>query len=144
MRYLSILSSQNILLGGNNQQPVAVAAVTAAQGMPVVSHASMPAQPTRPTAMATAAPVKKPTPPSTTSNPPTPSVSVPTPPHSVTPTNTNSMTASPAVSQQQQQQPPTSISSFPNANTPVPTDGTTLNQQSTDLLQPYNNLGISS
>lgn len=127
-----------IFLGGNNnQQPVAVAAVTAGQGMPVASHPSMPAQPSRPTAMAQAAPVKKPTPPPPTSNPPTPSVSVPTPPPSVTPTNTNSMTASPAVSQPQQ--PPTSISSFPNANTPVPTDGTNLNQQS-DLLQPYNTL----
>ncbi|XP_020283132.1 bromodomain-containing protein 4-like isoform X2 [Pseudomyrmex gracilis] len=126
--------------GGNNtQQPVAVAAITAGQGMPVASHASMPAQPSRPTALATAAPVKKPTPPPpTTSNPPTPSVSVPTPPPSVTPTNTNSMTASPAVSQPSQQ-PPTSISSFPNANTPVPTDGTNINQQS-DLLQPYNTL----
>lgn len=131
----------NLLLGGNNtQQPVAVAAITAGQGMPVASHASMPAQPSRPTALATAAPVKKPTPPPpTTSNPPTPSVSVPTPPPSVTPTNTNSMTASPAVSQPSQQ-PPTSISSFPNANTPVPTDGTNINQQS-DLLQPYNTLG---
>ncbi|XP_011329993.1 bromodomain-containing protein 2 isoform X3 [Ooceraea biroi] len=126
--------------GNNNNQPVAVAAVTAGQGMPVASHASMPAQPSRPTAMATAAPVKKPTPPPpTTSNPSTPSVSVPTPPPSVTPTNTNPMTASPAVSQQPPQQPPTSISSFPNANTPVSTDGTNLNQQS-DLLQPYNTL----
>ncbi|XP_025990275.1 bromodomain-containing protein 4 isoform X3 [Solenopsis invicta] len=133
--------------GNNNQQPVAVAAVTTGQNIPVASHASMPAQPSRPTALATAAPVKKPTPtppppppplPPTTSNPPTPSVSVPTPPPSVTPTNTNSMTASPAVSQQPQQ-PPASISSFPNANTSVPTDGTNLNQQS-DLLQPYNTL----
>jgi len=114
-----------------------VAAVTAGQGMPVASHPSMPAQPSRPTAMAQAVPVKKPTPPPPTSNPPTPSVSVPTPPPSVTPTNTNSITASPAVSQPQQ--PPTTISSFPNANTPVPTDGTNLNQQS-DLLQPYNTL----
>lgn len=112
-----------------------MAAVTAAQSMPVASHASMPAQPSRPTAMATAAPVKKPTPPPPTSNPTTPSVSVPTPPHSVTPTNTNPMTASPAISQQPPQQPPTSISSFPNANTS--TDGTHLNQQS-ELLQPYN------
>ncbi|XP_025156763.1 bromodomain-containing protein 2 isoform X8 [Harpegnathos saltator] len=129
--------------GGNNQ-PIAVAAVTVAQGMPVVSHASMPAQPSRPTAMATAAPVKKPTPPPpATSNPPTPSVSVPTPPHSVTPTNTNSMTASPAVSQQPPQQPPTSISSFSSANTPVSIDGTNLSQQS-DLMQPYNTLGIST
>ncbi|XP_014482621.1 PREDICTED: homeotic protein female sterile-like isoform X3 [Dinoponera quadriceps] len=126
--------------GGNNQQPIAVAAVTVAQGMPVVSHASMPAQPSRPTAMATAAPVKKPTPPPpATSNPPTPSVSVPTPPHSVTPTNTNSMTASPAVSQQPPQQPPASISSFSSANTPVSIDGTNLSQQS-DLMQPYNTL----
>ncbi|EGI66642.1 Bromodomain-containing protein 2 [Acromyrmex echinatior] len=127
--------------GNNNQQPVAVAAVTTGQSIPVASHASMPAQPSRPTALATAAPVKKPTPtppppPPTTSNPPTPSVSVPTPPPSVTPTNTNSMTASPAVSQQPSQQP-TSISSFPN--TSVSTDGTNLNQQS-DLLQPYNTL----
>lgn len=114
-----------------------MAAVTAGQGIPVATHTSMPAQPSRPTAMATAAPVKKPTPPA--SNPPTPSVSVPTPPPSVTPTNTNSMTASPAVSQQ----PPTSISSFPNTNTPVSTDGTNLNQQS-DLLQPYNTLGTIS
>ncbi|XP_011150934.1 bromodomain-containing protein 2 isoform X13 [Harpegnathos saltator] len=127
--------------GGNNQ-PIAVAAVTVAQGMPVVSHASMPAQPSRPTAMATAAPVKKPTPPPpATSNPPTPSVSVPTPPHSVTPTNTNSMTASPAVSQQPPQQPPTSISSFSSANTPVSIDGTNLSQQS-DLMQPYNTLDV--
>nr|XP_012215737.1 PREDICTED: homeotic protein female sterile-like isoform X4 [Linepithema humile] len=135
----SVTQSSNISSeqgGNNNQQPVAVAAVTAGQGIPVATHTSMPAQPSRPTAMATAAPVKKPTPPPpTTSNPPTPSVSVPTPPPSVTPTNTNSMTVSPAVSQQ----PPTSISSFPNANTPVPTDGTNLNQQS-DLLQPYNTL----
>ncbi|KYM96936.1 Bromodomain-containing protein 2 [Cyphomyrmex costatus] len=124
--------------GNNNQQPVAVAAVTTGQSMPVASHASMPAQPSRPTALATAAPVKKPTPPPppTTSNPPTPSVSVPTPPPSVTPTNTNSMTASPAVSQQPSQQP-TSISSFPN--TSISTDGTNLNQQS-DLLQSYNTL----
>lgn len=129
-----------ILLGGNSQQSVAVAAVTAGQGMTVASHASMPAQPSRPTAMATAAPVKKPTPPPppTTSNPPTPSVSVPTPPPSVTPTNTNFMVASPVVPQPPQ--PPTSVSSFSNANTPVPTDGTTLTQQS-DLLQPYNTLG---
>ncbi|XP_029668063.1 homeotic protein female sterile-like isoform X4 [Formica exsecta] len=126
--------------GNNNQQPVAVAAVTAGQGMPIASHPSMPAQPSRPTAMAQAVPVKKPTPPPPTSNPPTPSVSVPTPPPSVTPTNTNSITASPAVSQPQQ--PPTTISSFPNANTPVPTDGTNLNQQS-DLLQPYNTLSAS-
>jgi len=135
--------SVKILLGGNNnQQPVAVAAVTTGQNISVASHASMPAQPSRPTALATAAPVKKPTPPPpTTSNPSTPSVSVPTPPPSVTPTNTNSMTASPVVSQQPPQQPPTSISSFPNANTSVPTDGTNLNQQS-DLLQPYNTLGI--
>ncbi|XP_029165013.1 homeotic protein female sterile-like isoform X6 [Nylanderia fulva] len=125
--------------GGNNQ-PIAVAAVTAGQGIPVASHPSMPAQPSRPTAMAQAAPVKKPTPPPPTSNPPTPSVSVPTPPPSVTPTNANSMTASPVVSQPQQ--PPTSISSFPNANTPVSTDGTNLNQQS-DLLQPYNTLSAS-
>ncbi|XP_071564475.1 homeotic protein female sterile isoform X3 [Temnothorax nylanderi] len=133
--------------GNNNQQPVAVAAVTTGQSIPVASHASMPAQPSRPTALATAAPVKKPTPtpppppppPPTTSNPSTPSVSVPTPPPSVTPTNTNSMTASPAISQQPPQQPPTSISSFPNANTSVSTDGTNLNQQS-DLLQPYNTL----
>ncbi|XP_076627798.1 homeotic protein female sterile isoform X7 [Colletes latitarsis] len=126
--------------GGNSQQSVAVAAVTAGQGMPVASHASMPAQPSRPTAMATAAPVKKPTPPPpTTSNPPTPSVSVPTPPPSVTPTNTNSMVASPVVPQPPQ--PPTSVSSFSNANTPVPTDGTTLTQQS-DLLQPYNTLAL--
>ncbi|KAI4482722.1 hypothetical protein M0804_008575 [Polistes exclamans] len=124
--------------GGNNQQSVAVAAVTASQGMPVASHASMPAQPPRPTAMATAAPVKKPTPPPpTTSNPPTPSVSVPTPPPSVTPTNTNTVVASPVVPQAPQ--PPTSVNSYPNANTPVSTDGTTLNQQ-TDLLQPYSNL----
>lgn len=47
------------------------------------------------------------------------------------------MTASPAVSQQPPQPPPTSISSFPNANTPA--DATNLNQQS-DLLQPYNTL----
>ncbi|XP_043254378.1 bromodomain-containing protein 2-like isoform X6 [Colletes gigas] len=126
--------------GGNSQQSVAVAAVTAGQGMPVASHTSMPAQPSRPTAMATAAPVKKPTPPPpTTSNPPTPSVSVPTPPPSVTPTNTNSMVASPVVPQPPQ--PPTSVSSFSNANTPVPTDGTTLTQQS-DLLQPYNTLAL--
>ncbi|XP_076183936.1 homeotic protein female sterile isoform X3 [Ptiloglossa arizonensis] len=126
--------------GGNNQQSVAVAAVTAGQGMPVASHTSMPAQPSRPTAMATAAPVKKPTPPPpTTSNPPTPSVSVPTPPPSVTPTNTNSMVASPVVPQPPQ--PPTSVSSFSNANTPVPTDGTALSQQS-DLLQPYNTLAL--
>lgn len=124
-----------------------MAAVTTGQSIPVASHASMPAQPSRPTALATAAPVKKPTPtpppppPPTTSNPSTPSVSVPTPPPSVTPTNTNSMTASPAVSQQPPQQPPTSISSFPNANTSVSTDGTNLNQPS-DLLQPYNTLGI--
>ncbi|XP_076233030.1 homeotic protein female sterile isoform X8 [Calliopsis andreniformis] len=125
--------------GGSSQQSVAVAAVTAGQGMTVASHASMPAQPSRPTAMATAAPVKKPTPPPppTTSNPPTPSVSVPTPPPSVTPTNTNFMVASPVVPQPPQ--PPTSVSSFSNANTPVPTDGTTLTQQS-DLLQPYNTL----
>ncbi|XP_076654020.1 homeotic protein female sterile isoform X3 [Halictus rubicundus] len=124
--------------GGNNQQSVAVAAVTAGQGMPVASHTSMPAQPSRPTAMATAAPVKKPTPPPpTTSNPPTPSVSVPTPPPSVTPTNTNSMVPSPVVPQPPQ--PPTSVSSFSNANTPVPADGTALTQQS-DLLQPYNTL----
>ncbi|XP_015434365.1 PREDICTED: bromodomain-containing protein 2-like isoform X2 [Dufourea novaeangliae] len=123
--------------GGNNQQSAAVTAVIAGQGMPVASHTSMPAQPSRPTAMATAAPVKKPTPPPTTSNPPTPSVSVPTPPPSVTPTNTNSMVASPVVSQSLQ--PPTSVSSFSNANTPVPTDGTTLTQPS-DLLQPYNTL----
>ncbi|XP_061928881.1 homeotic protein female sterile isoform X14 [Apis cerana] len=124
--------------GGNSQQSVAVAAVTAGQGMPVASHTSMPAQPPRSTAMATAAPVKKPTPPPpTTSNPPTPSVSVPTPPPSVTPTNTNSIVASPVVPQPPQ--PPTSVSSFSNANTPVPTDGTTLTQQS-DLLQPYNTL----
>ncbi|KAK2574995.1 hypothetical protein KPH14_008751 [Odynerus spinipes] len=124
--------------GGNSQQPVAVAAVTASQGMPVASHTSMPAQPPRPSAMATAAPVKKPTPPPpTTSNPPTPSVSVPTPPPSVTPTNTNSVVASPVVPQAPQ--PPTSVNSFPNSNTPVPTDGTTLNQQA-DLLQPYSNL----
>ncbi|XP_054007686.1 homeotic protein female sterile isoform X5 [Hylaeus anthracinus] len=126
--------------GGNSQQSVAVAAVTAGQGMPVASHTSMPAQPSRPTALATAAPVKKPTPPPpTTSNPPTPSVSVPTPPPSVTPTNTNSMVASPVVPQPPQ--PPTSVSSFSNANTPVPTDGTTLTQQS-DLLQPYNTLAL--
>ncbi|XP_076675192.1 homeotic protein female sterile isoform X6 [Andrena cerasifolii] len=124
--------------GGNSQQSVAVAAVIVGQGMSVASHASMPAQPSRPTAMATAAPVKKPTPPPpTTSNPPTPSVSVPTPPPSVTPTNTNFMVASPVVPQPPQ--PPTSVSSFSNANTPVPTDGTTLTQQS-DLLQPYNTL----
>ncbi|KAI4492152.1 hypothetical protein M0802_010049 [Mischocyttarus mexicanus] len=124
--------------GGNNQQSVAVAAVTASQGMPVASHTSMPAQPPRPTAMATAAPVKKPTPPPpTTSNPPTPSVSVPTPPPSVTPTNTNTVVASPVVPQAPQ--PPTSINSYQNANTPVSTDGTTLNQQA-DLLQPYSNL----
>ncbi|XP_078045321.1 homeotic protein female sterile isoform X5 [Augochlora pura] len=124
--------------GGNNQQSVAVAAVTVGQGMPVASHTSMPAQPSRPTAMATAAPVKKPTPPPpTTSNPPTPSVSVPTPPPSVTPTNTNSMVPSPVVPQPPQ--PPTSVSSFSNANTPVPADGTALTQQS-DLLQPYNTL----
>ncbi|XP_031836833.1 homeotic protein female sterile isoform X5 [Nomia melanderi] len=123
---------------GGNQQSVAVAAVTAGQGMPVASHTSMPAQPSRPTAMATAAPVKKPTPPPpTTSNPPTPSVSVPTPPPSVTPTNTNSMVPSPVVPQPPQ--PPTSVSSFSNANTPVPSDGTALTQQS-DLLQPYNTL----
>lgn len=127
------------LTGGNSQQSVAVAAVTAGQGMPVASHASMPAQPPRSTAMATAAPVKKPTPPPpTTSNPPTPSVSVPTPPPSVTPTNTNSIVASPVVPQPPQ--PPTSVSSFPNANTPIATDGATLTQQS-DLLQPYNTLG---
>ncbi|XP_032671796.1 bromodomain-containing protein 4-like isoform X4 [Odontomachus brunneus] len=121
----------------NYQHQITVAAVTVASGMPVVSHASMPAQPSRPTAMATAAPVKKPTPPPpATSNPPTPSVSVPTPPHSVTPTNTNSMTASPVVSQQPPQQPPTSISSFSSANTPVSIDGTNLSQQS-DLMQPY-------
>ncbi|XP_033323218.1 homeotic protein female sterile isoform X5 [Megalopta genalis] len=124
--------------GGNNQQSVAVAAVTAGQGMPVASHTSMPAQPSRPTAMATAAPVKKPTPPPpTTSNPSTPSVSVPTPPPSVTPTNTNSMVPSPVVPQPPQ--PPTSVSSFSNANTPVPADGTALTQQS-DLLQSYNTL----
>ncbi|CAL7946912.1 unnamed protein product [Xylocopa violacea] len=124
--------------GGNSQQSVAVAAVTVGQGMPVASHASMPAQPQRSTAMATAASVKKPTPPPpTTSNPPTPSVSVPTPPPSITPTNTNSIVASPVVPQPPQ--PPTSVSSFSNANTPVPTDGTTLSQQS-DLLQPYSTL----
>ncbi|XP_012278663.1 bromodomain-containing protein 4 isoform X2 [Orussus abietinus] len=51
--------------GGNgNPQAVAVAAVTGnQQGVPVASHASMPAQPSRPSAMATAAPPKKPTPP---------------------------------------------------------------------------------
>ncbi|XP_035733356.1 bromodomain-containing protein 2-like isoform X1 [Vespa mandarinia] len=136
----SVTQSSNIPAdqGGNSQQPVAVAAVTASQGMPVASHASMPAQPPRPTALATAAPVKKPTPPPpTTSNPPTPSVSVPTPPPSVTPTNTNSVVASPVVPQAPQ--PPTSVNSYPNANTPVPTDGTTLNQQA-DLLQPYSTL----
>lgn len=134
---------QKSLIVGNYQHQIAVAAVTVAQGMPVASHTSMPAQPSRPTAMATAAPVKKPTPPPpATSNPPTPSVSVPTPPHSVTPTNTNSMTASPAVSQQPPQQPPTSISSFSSANTPVSIDGTNLSQQS-DLMQPYTTMGIS-
>lgn len=122
-----------ILLGGNSQQSVAVATVTTGQGMPVASHASMPAQPPRSTTMVTTAPVKKPTPPpATTSNPPTP-------PPSVTPTNTNSIVASPVVPQPPQ--PPTSVSSFSNANTPVPTDGATLTQQS-DLLQPYNSLGM--
>ncbi|XP_017887088.1 homeotic protein female sterile-like isoform X3 [Ceratina calcarata] len=122
--------------GGNNQRQQSVVVATVGQGMPVASHASMPAQPPRSTAMATAAPVKKPTPPPpTTSNPPTPSVSVPTPPPSVTPTNTNSIVASPVVPQLPQ--PP--ISSFSSANTPVPTDGTVLTQQS-DLLQPYSTL----
>ncbi|XP_066595505.1 homeotic protein female sterile-like isoform X2 [Prorops nasuta] len=125
--------------GANNQQQsVVVAAMTSGQGLPVASHASMPAQPPRPTPLATAAPVKKPTPPPpATSNPPTPVVSVPTPPPSVTPTNANSMVASPVVPQVSQ--PPTSVSNFQNTNTPVPADLSTLNQQ-TDLLQPYNTL----
>lgn len=65
---------ENSFIGSNNnQQPVAVAAVTAGQaGLPVASHASMPAQPSRPTAMATAAPVKKPTPPPPPPPPPPP------------------------------------------------------------------------
>lgn len=133
--------------GGNSQQQaIGVAAVTTAQGMPVASHASMPAQPTRPSAMATAAPMKKstqpppPPPPTTTaaSNPPTPSVSVPTPPPSVTPTNINASVTSPIVTQSSQI--PTTFPSV-NALSGQSTDGTALNQQP-DLMQPYNSLGI--
>ncbi|KAK0179895.1 hypothetical protein PV327_005605 [Microctonus hyperodae] len=133
---------QVIPSGGNSQQQaIGVAAVTTAQGMPVASHASMPAQPTRPSAMATAAPMKKTTqpPPSTTtatSNPPTPSVSVPTPPPSVTPTNINASVASPIVTQSSQI--PTTFPSV-NALSGQSTDATALNQQP-DLMQPYNSL----
>ncbi|KAK0172111.1 hypothetical protein PV328_005476 [Microctonus aethiopoides] len=130
--------------GGNSQQQaIGVAAVTTAQGMPVASHASMPAQPTRPSAMATAAPMKKstqpPPPPPTTiaaSNLPTPSVSVPTPPPSVTPTNINASVTSPIVTQSSQI--PTTFPSV-NALSGQSTDGTALNQQP-DLMQPYNSL----
>lgn len=136
--------------GGNNpgSQAIAVAAVTAGQSLPIASHASMPAQPQRPSAMATAAPVKKPAPtPPVTSNPPTPSITVPTPPPSVTPTNTNaSLVNSPLVPQAPQ--PPISINSFPNVNAlPGANDGTVMSQQQQqqqqqgDLMQPYNALG---
>ncbi|XP_046479206.1 bromodomain-containing protein 2 isoform X1 [Neodiprion pinetum] len=127
--------------GSTAAQPIAVVPVTANQGIPVASHASMPPQPPRPISLATAAPTKKPTPPSTASNPPTPSVSVPTPPPSVTPTNTSTIVTSPVVAQAQAQptQPSTPVSSYPNTTSSVTTDGTGLNQQ-TDLLQPFNTL----
>lgn len=105
---------------------------------PVVSHSSMPPQPTRPTSMATAAPVKKLTPPMQTnsSNPPTPSISVPTPPPSVTPTNTETAIPSPGIMRTPQGQ--TNVG-FPIVNH-ITNDTSIINQQS-DIMQPYNSLG---
>ncbi|XP_011306065.1 bromodomain-containing protein 4A isoform X2 [Fopius arisanus] len=118
---------------GGNQAAIGVAAVTAAQVMPVASHASMPAQPQRQTALATPAPAKKPTPPPppATSNPPTPSVTVPTPPPSVTPTSINTSVPSPVVSHTPQ--PP--ASAFPPVS--APSDGA-ISQP--DLMASYNSL----
>ncbi|XP_057326892.1 bromodomain-containing protein 4-like isoform X2 [Microplitis mediator] len=120
---------------GGNQQGPGAATVTGPQGIAISSHTSMPAQPSRPTALATAAPMKKktPPPPATTSNPPTPSVSVPTPPPSVTPTNANASVTSPMISQA------TTIGTFPPINTISANTETTINQP--DLMQPYNPLG---
>ncbi|XP_012252969.2 homeotic protein female sterile-like isoform X2 [Athalia rosae] len=125
----------NIEQGGNAAQPVAtVAAVIANQGIPpVASHASMPAQPTRPIAMATAAPTKKPTPPNS-SNPPTPSVSVPTPPPSVTPTNTNTIMTSPVGPPPQTQLQP--IPQLPPQTQPPPQPQPQPQPQSQPQVQP--------
>lgn len=124
------------MLGGNQPAVGAVATVTGSQGMAISSHTSMPAQPSRPTALATAAPMKKKTtpPPTTPSNPPTPSVSVPTPPPSVTPTNANASITSPMISQA------TTIASYPIMSTISAINDTTINQP--DLMQPFNPLGI--
>ncbi|KAH0563875.1 hypothetical protein KQX54_007699 [Cotesia glomerata] len=121
--------------GGNQPAVGGVATVTESQGMAISSHTSMPAQPSRPTALATAAPMKKKTtpPPSTPSNPPTPSVSVPTPPPSVTPTNANASITSPMISQA------TTIASYPIMSTISAINDTTINQP--DLMQPFNPLG---
>ena len=141
-------TEKEVPLGAGPQQSVGVAAVTLGQGLTAAtaaSHTSMPAQPSRPIAMATAAPIKKPTPPPPTTTNTTSSLSVPTPSPSVTPTNTNSnmntMVPSPIISPVPQ--PQTSVNTFPNPSTPtVPSDPVTLNQ-SADLLQPYNSLGIN-
>ncbi|XP_015114158.1 homeotic protein female sterile isoform X2 [Diachasma alloeum] len=118
---------------GGNQAAIGVAAVTAAQVMPVASHASMPAQPQRQTALATPAPAKKPTPPPpATSNPPTPSVTVPTPPPSVTPTSINTSVPSPVVTHT----PQAPASAFPAVT--APSDGGGISQP--DILSPYNSL----
>lgn len=99
--------------------PIGVAAVTA-QSMTVSSHASMPAQPQRPQALATPAPARKQTPPA----PPNPSVTLPTPP---APTIT---TPSPQV------QPIT----FPPVT--APSDPNIISQP--DLLASYNSLASAS
>lgn len=111
---------------------------------PVVTHQSMPAQPSRQSSLATAAPIKKPTPPiqSHTTNPSTPSVSVPTPPPSVTPTDTS--IPSPGIMRTSQSQ---GNVPFPGVNTVTGgNDTSTINQQQqqqqqSDLMQSYNSLG---
>ena len=134
-----------------DQQQIALAAVSVTQGLPVASHTSLPAQPQRPSAMATAAPVKKTTPPPpVTINPPTPSVSGPTPPPSVPPIEPAIMTQVTPLSvtespqqhhqhHQQQHQPPTNVCGFAsNVNSMAgANDGLSMSQQVNDLLQPY-------
>lgn len=125
----------------------------------IASHTSMPAQPSRPTSLATAAPKKTPiiaaVQPNSQHQQQTQSLA---PSHQVATTTAAAVTPTMATSVPQQQQPPpvTSpvvphtvtqpvVSSFTNVPTSLTQQAhdvvTDLTQQS-DLLQPYNTLGI--
>ncbi|XP_033226960.1 homeotic protein female sterile-like isoform X3 [Belonocnema kinseyi] len=129
----AITQANNIPAEQGAAQSVSITAVTIGQGLTIASHSSMPAQPSRPVAVATAAPIKK-TPAPTAITNTTPSLSVPTPTPSVTSNNTHSNTNTiPILTSVPQPQTP--VNTFSNQNTPtVQSDPVALNQPA-DLLQ---------